>query len=90
MQSLIECGAERTTTLKAQGKAEVSRGALLHPSSTDAALLAAKVNNFSSGSPDKADFAWVGHESHACATCPGDFHAFVKRNAYIDVAFNLS
>src|SRR3990167_5810843 len=43
VQSLIERGAARTTTLEVQRKAEVSRGALLHPFPTHADLLSAAV-----------------------------------------------
>lgn len=43
VQSLIEQGAARTTTLEVQRKAEVSRGALLHHFPTHAELLSATV-----------------------------------------------
>lgn len=43
IQSLIEQGAARTTTLEVQRKAEVSRGALLHHFPTHADLLSATV-----------------------------------------------
>ena len=43
VQSLIEQGAARTTTLEVQRKAEVSRGALLHHFPTHADLLSAAV-----------------------------------------------
>lgn len=43
VQSLIEQGAARTTTLEVQRKAEVSRGALLHHFPTHADLLSATV-----------------------------------------------
>lgn len=44
VQSLIELGAARTTTLEVQRKAQVSRGALLHYFPTHAALLSATVS----------------------------------------------
>ncbi len=43
VQSLVEQGAARTTTLEVQRKAEVSRGALLHHFPTHADLLSATV-----------------------------------------------
>ncbi|KRD26495.1 TetR family transcriptional regulator [Acidovorax sp. Root267] len=45
VQSLIEQGAARTTTLEVQRKAEVSRGALLHHFPTHAELLSATVTD---------------------------------------------
>ena len=45
VQSLIERGAARTTTLEVQRKAEVSRGALLHHFPTHAELLSATVTD---------------------------------------------
>lgn len=45
VQSLIEQGAARTTTLEVQKKAGVSRGALLHHFPTHAELLSATVND---------------------------------------------
>lgn len=45
VQSLIEQGAARTTTLEVQRKAEVSRGALLHHFPTHADLLSATVTD---------------------------------------------
>lgn len=43
VQSLVEQGAARTTTLEVQRKAEVSRGALLHHFPTHADLLSATI-----------------------------------------------
>jgi AcrR family transcriptional regulator len=45
VQSLIEQGAARTTTLEVQRKADVSRGALLHHFPTHAELLSATVTD---------------------------------------------